>query len=104
MSPRRKKHGSKRRAVVAAGEDICHLTVFERDNWICGICGNPVNKYLRQPNWQCATIDHIVPISVALAQGWAVETIHTYENVQLAHYKCNMDKSDTFDETAYRMV
>lgn len=87
-------YSAKRRAIMAAGEQIDHLTVFERDEWTCGICKEPVDKNLRQPDPKCATVDHIVPISVCIVQGWAVETIHTYANVQLAHLDCNLDKSN----------
>ena len=77
---------------MAAGEDVKHLTVFERDNWTCGICEGEVDKNLRQPDPMCATLDHVVPISVCLEQGWQIETIHTYANTQCAHLKCNLEK------------
>lgn len=83
---------------MTAGDDIVHLTVFERDNWICGICNKEVNRYLRQPNPMCASLDHIVPISVALEQGWPVETIHTYDNVQCSHLKCNLEKDNDYSD------
>lgn len=91
---------------MAAGDDIDHLTVFERDNWTCGICDGKVDKRYRQPNPLCATLDHVVPISQCLAEGWPIEKIHTYNNVQTAHLKCNLDKGggipltcDTIEET-----
>lgn len=77
---------------MAAGDDVVHLIVFERDNWTCGICGKKIDKRFRQPNPNCATIDHIIPISVALEEGWPTDTIHTYANVQAAHLSCNLDK------------
>lgn len=82
---------------MKAGEEIVHLTVFERDNWTCGLCGDPVDKNLRQPEPMCATLDHIVPISVCLQQAWPVETIHTYANVQTAHLQCNLAKGEQVD-------
>src|SRR4051812_8176311 len=93
-SPKRtvQYYSPKRRAIMAAGDDIKHLAVFERDNWICGICGNKVDKRYRQPSPECATLDHVVPISVCLEEGWPIETIHTYDNVQCAHLSCNLDK------------
>ena len=86
-------YSPKRRAVYAAGEDIAHLTVFERDNWLCGICGKPIDRALRKPNPWCATIDHVVEISQCLEEGWPLHTIHTYDQTQAAHLQCNLDKS-----------
>lgn len=91
---------------MAAGDDIDHLTVFERDNWTCGLCGNKIDKRYRQPSPECATLDHITPISVALEEAWPIEEIHTYANVQAAHLECNLAKGGgrplpcgTMDET-----
>jgi hypothetical protein len=78
---------------MAAGEQIVHLEVFEACGWICGICQKPVDRNLRQPNLMCATIDHKVPISVCIEQGWPIETIHTFEQVQLSHLDCNLKKA-----------
>lgn len=97
MATKVKYYSPKRRAVYSAGEKIEHVKVFERDNWTCGICRQPINKRLRHPNWRCGTIDHIVPICVALQRGWPVHTIHTYENVQAAHKRCNELKAGTID-------
>lgn len=92
-SPRPVQYYSpKRRAIMAAGDDIVHLTVFERDNWICGLCHTKIDKRFRQPNPKCATLDHITPISVALEEGWHISDIHTYANVQAAHLSCNLEK------------
>ena len=59
--------------------------IFERDNWICGICGKEVDKDLKYPGRMCASLDHILPLS----RGGN----HTRDNVQLAHMKCNQIKS-----------
>lgn len=93
MAQRVKYYSAKRRAIYAAGEDIDHLAVFERDNWICGICGKPIDKKRRKPDPMCASLDHIVEISECIDAGWPVEKIHTYENTQAAHLRCNLDKS-----------
>ena len=54
---------------------------------ICGICGKPVDKSLRYPNPLAKCIDHIIPI----ARGGHPSDI---ENLQLAHWTCNRQKSD----------
>jgi 5-methylcytosine-specific restriction endonuclease McrA len=53
--------------------------IFERDGWLCGICGEPVEA-------DDATLDHIVPISL----GGADEA----SNVRLAHSLCNSRRGD----------
>lgn len=58
--------------------------VYERDNWQCGICNQPVNPELEWPHPQSASLDHIVP----LAQGGE----HTRANVRLAHLHCNTSR------------
>jgi 5-methylcytosine-specific restriction endonuclease McrA len=96
--PNQRKHATKRdrwqhanykrRALVLAGEpeEVDRLAVFERDHWTCGICSMPVMPSLKWPHRECASIDHIVPLS----KGGS----HTYTNVQCAHYGCNSAKSD----------
>lgn len=60
--------------------------LFKRDNGVCQICG----MICYFSNDYCAdlypTIDHIVPIS----KGGS----HTWNNVQLAHRICNLNKRD----------
>lgn len=101
MAKRRVKYYSaKRRAVYAAGQDIVSLDVFERDHWICGICNEDIAPDLRYPDPACATLDHIVEICVALQEGWPLELIHTYDNVQASHLSCNLAKSQSLDKPA----
>jgi 5-methylcytosine-specific restriction endonuclease McrA len=91
MARRVKYYSPKRRAIMAKGEQIVALEIFERDNWICGLCSKPINKWLRCPSWWAATLDHIIPLS----KGGQ----HIATNIQAAHLKCNLDKGDTFDGT-----
>lgn len=67
-------------------ENIKVEEIFKKDNWICKICGEPVDKYLGYPNSMSATLDHIIPLSKG--------GTHTYNNVQLAHLICNIKKSN----------
>lgn len=57
--------------------------VFERDNWICYICGVKVEraKYYK-PNR--ATVDHVMPLS----KGGS----HTYDNARCCCNRCNCSK------------
>lgn len=54
---------------------------------VCGICGKPVNKNLKYPDPMSPVIDHIIPIN----KGGHPSAI---ENLQLAHWSCNRQKSD----------
>ena len=79
-------YSSKRRAKMLKGDDINHLEVFERDNWICHLCLEKIDKRLTRDSWMRATLDHVIPLS----KGGA----HTYENVKASHWLCNMQKGD----------
>lgn len=83
---RRNFYSKKRRAIMAKGEDIRHLLVFERDEWICHLCNTIIDRTLRGDSWMRATLDHIIPLSKG--------GTHTYDNVAAAHWFCNMQKGD----------
>lgn len=73
----------------ATVEPFARVEVFERDNWMCGICGAEVSADAPPRSPMSASLDHIIP----LARGGA----HTRENTQCAHLVCNMRKSDSID-------
>ncbi|MGW4296714.1 HNH endonuclease [Micromonospora chersina] len=60
--------------------------VFERDNWACQICGEPVNRAAQVPQHDAPTVDDFL----ALARGGA----HGKENWATAHFICNSMKRD----------
>jgi len=99
---RRKRDKSAEKARRRARKRNCEIEkftkkeIFERDNWICQICGKPVDKNLKYPDPYVATLDHIVP----LAKGGN----HTRDNVQLAHFICNSYKRDLDQATAQTAV
>lgn len=75
-----------------------HRGPFERNKkkiyatqTVCGICGKPVDMTLRYPNPMARCIDHIIPI----AKGGHPSDI---DNMQLAHWTCNRQKSDKIIE------
>ena len=53
----------------------------------CGICGRPVDFTLKYPHPWAKCIDHIIPV----AKGGHPSDIN---NLQLAHWRCNREKSD----------
>ena len=58
---------------------------------ICGICGQPVDMSLKYPHPMSATIDHIIPVN---GPGGLKGHPSSIDNLQLAHFSCNRQKSD----------
>lgn len=58
---------------------------------VCGICGKPVDFSYKYPHPLSPCIDHIIPI----AKGGHPSAM---ENLQLAHWTCNRQKSDKLIE------
>lgn len=83
---------------MLAGDDIDPVALFERDNWLCHLCEEPIQPHRRCPDPLAATIDHVVPLSLGGR--------HTWDNVKAAHAFCNFRKSnkvvlDTHDMIEY---
>ena len=75
-----------------------HRGMFERNKrkiyatqTVCGICGRPVDFSLKYPHPLSPCIDHIIPV----AKGGHPSDL---ENLQLAHWTCNRQKSDKLIE------
>ena len=75
-------------------QDGQHRLQFERNKKIiyatqsvCGICGGTVDFTLRYPHPLSPCVDHIIPV----ARGGHPSAL---ENLQLAHWTCNRQKSD----------
>ncbi|RSJ79261.1 HNH endonuclease [Streptococcus cristatus] len=71
-----------------------HRVAFEKNKNIilktrntCGICGLAVDKSLKYPHPLSPVIDHIIPIN---RNGHPSDI----NNLQLAHWQCNRQKSD----------
>lgn len=58
-------------------ESVDPVAVFERDGWVCGICGEAIARGEQ-------SLDHVIP----LARGGE----HSYANVQASHLRCNVRK------------
>ena len=79
---------------TGAGRYGTHRGTFEKNKkkifatqTVCGICGKPVDFSLKYPHPLSACIDHIIPV----AKGGHRSDI---DNLQLAHWTCNRQKSD----------
>ena len=75
-------------------KDGTHRLAFDRakkkiyaTQTACGICGLPVDFEMKYPHPLSPCIDHIIPV----AKGGHPSDV---ENLQLAHWACNRQKSD----------
>lgn len=82
---RRKNHERRARLRDVTIERVDPSQVYERDAWRCHICGHKVRRDVNGLHQLGATLDHLIPLS----RGGA----HCYENVALAHRKCNTRKN-----------
>lgn len=74
------------RAKAAYRERVISRRVFDRDGWLCHLCGGGIDPLVKNPDRLAATVDHVVPLS----QGGE----HSYANVRAAHRTCNTSKGD----------
>jgi 5-methylcytosine-specific restriction endonuclease McrA len=58
-----------------------------RENDVCWLCGQPVDKSLPWPDPMSASVDHIVPLSVG-------GSLTDRSNVRLAHLRCNSSRGN----------
>lgn len=62
--------------------------IYDRDNWTCQLCGDPVDGTLPRGDPWSATLDHIV------CQSWVDVPDDSPENLRLAHLRCNSRRND----------
>ena len=79
---------------LRADRQGAHRVAFDKNRKIllktqnvCGIYGKPIDKRLKAPDPLSPVVDHIIPIN----KGGHPSAI---ENLQLAHWTCNRQKSD----------
>ena len=68
--------------------------IYRRDKGICWICGGKVNMNLDHNDEMYGSIDHVIPISKGGMDSW--------DNVKLAHRRCNRIKSNKIDIVVVR--
>lgn len=73
-----------RKAGAPVIEAFTNTEIYERDNWTCYLCGEPVNRGADCYQPDSPTIDHVV----ALAVGGE----HSRANVRCACFRCNSTK------------
>ena len=60
--------------------------LFERDGWLCHLCGHPINRTSLWPASDSGVLDHVIPKS----KGGSKED----DNLRAAHALCNNLRSD----------
>lgn len=70
--------------------------IFERDRWVCQLCGKRARRGAKAPHPMAPTIDHIIPLS----RGGE----HSKANVQCAHLQCNARKNVTACGSQLRLI
>lgn len=58
-----------------------------RDDWLCGLCQDPVDQAYQHPDPRSPSIDHVRPI--------AAGGTDTRDNVRLTHWGCNHERNDS---------
>ena len=57
---------------------------------VCQICNGKIDPWIKHPNNDSATIEHVIPLSKG--------GTHTWSNVVPAHWGCNRKKGDLLPE------
>lgn len=88
IEKRRRRHEltGERRSSWSTIIPISHrdrMAIYERDGWVCQLCGDPVDPELKGNDRWAATLDHVVPRSMTLFPD------DSPENLRLAHRSCN---------------
>lgn len=91
---RRKANYQKRRAqkLSLPSEAVRPIDVYERDEWVCGICSDPVDQKLSYPDPMSPSLDHVLPLSLG--------GHHVMENLALSHWICNVRKGNRIEADA----
>lgn len=95
----RKHHRIKKEQIV--DKDITLEALYRRDSGVCYLCGgicdwedrDTLNNIVGD---NYPSIDHIIPV----ARGG----LHAWNNVRLAHFKCNVAKSDSMISEAESLI
>lgn len=74
----------KERMAAATVEKFTKKEIYDRDGWVCGICGDSISKECQYPDAYSASLDHIIPL--------AKDGEHSRANTRAAHLICNIRK------------
>ena len=91
-TPGSKKHTTRaKKRGLPRQYSITLQKVAERDGWLCRLCCKTVDRGLDHHDPMAACIDHIVPLNMHANARHG----HVWNNVQLAHRRCNEAKGCT---------
>ena len=79
-------HSERARRFGVEYSKINRRDIFDRDGWVCWLCAGAINPEAKWPDRQCASLDHVVPMS----KGGP----HRADNVRAAHWICNVLRGD----------
>jgi HNH endonuclease len=71
-------------------------SIAERDGWLCGICHTLIDSKLSYPDPMSVSLDHIKPLMVGGR--------HVEDNLQVAHLRCNILRSNQLMAQLGRMT
>ncbi len=63
--------------------------LYDKFGGICQICSKVIDLYIRYPDSESLSIDHIIPVSKG---GMTIES-----NLQIAHFGCNVRKGNKYE-------
>lgn len=75
-----------KRMAALPRENFEDREIFERDQWRCRLCGEPIDPSLKKRSPKLGTLDHIIPVSDASCPG------HVKFNVAASHLGCNQGR------------
>lgn len=73
-------------------ESFSRTEIFDRDEWVCQLCGDMVDPDLQWPHPWSVSLDHVIPLSNPTCPG------HVWDNVWTTHLRCNLSKNDNLLE------
>lgn len=66
------------------------LRIYERDGWVCHLCGTATIPGLAGTRASLApTLDHLVTVTMCKALGWTNAQMNADSNLATAHWYCN---------------
>jgi len=72
--------------VAGQVETVTRAAIYERDGWICMLCGDPIDRNRTYPDLMSASLDHVVSVSTG--------GTNAAENLQASHLICNLKASN----------
>ncbi|MGY4930325.1 HNH endonuclease [Streptomyces sp. 900116325] len=93
---REAKHKRRARQRDAYVANVSRRAIYERDRWMCHLCGKKINRDAEVPDPLAPTLDHVIPL--------AAGGTHEPANVRAAHYRCNSIKGDGYIQAGEQLM